>query len=72
MNPLKWKKEYQIALSIAVALGAFLGWLYGLQNVDWMFHHHYWFDYWLAVGKWSALGALIGGALIYVWQLLRT
>ena len=80
MNPLHWKREHQWALGLAVALGAFVvaliayrtinvgmcrSYLYGL-NLACVFR--YW---WGTILFWPFAGALIGGAVVYIRQLLR-
>lgn len=41
MNPLHWKREHQIALVMAIALGAAVGWFIGLREVS-PYGHEYW------------------------------
>ena len=76
MNPREWKREHQIALLCAVALGIIVGTVIGLNRV----HAPGWCPvnwtkcsagYWLAVAAWAAFGGAIGAALIFIRQLLR-
>lgn len=41
MNPLKWKREHQIALACAAALGAVIGAIFGFWYLI-PAHHFYW------------------------------
>jgi hypothetical protein len=86
MNPLLWKREHQIALVCAIALGGLIGMILGFFVTP-----HYvsfrwgklWCDYgynciyllqgyWLLILFWTSIGGLVGGGLVYVRQLLRT
>jgi len=80
MNPLHWRREHQIALAVAAALGAFVGLLYGFNYVrgvpgcswfDTGYCHDAYSAYLRAVLKWPLFGAIIGGGIVYVRQLLR-
>lgn len=86
MNPLDWKREHQIALVGAFAIGAILGLLFALQMLDtytgfrwgalWCARRGY--DcfyllngYWLRATLSACLGGLIGAGIVYIRQLLR-
>lgn len=74
MNPANWKREHQVALCIAIALGAALGGLTlylatgaGSPTLDvWL-----WRRSWPELILWPAMGAIIAGGIVYVHQLLR-
>ena len=75
MNPLNWKREHQIAFLCAAALGCLLGLVAGFQWVrpNGHFEINYLpLGYWLLLMFWATLGGLIGAAVIYIRQLLRT
>ncbi len=86
MNPLLWKREHQIALICAVAVGTLVGLTVGVSATpDYVSFRwgRLWCDfsyscvyllqgYWLLIGFWAALGAVVGGTPVYVWQLLRS
>jgi hypothetical protein len=86
MNPLEWKREHQIALACAVALGCLVGMIAGLLvTPDYVSFRwgKLWCNYgytcvyllqgyWLFILLWISLGAVVGAALVYVRQLLRT
>ncbi len=73
MNPLAWRREHQVAL----LLGAVIGIAVGLV-VDLIYHspgHYgtYGEVVWSYSGfRWGGLGAIVGGAIIYVRELLHT
>jgi len=60
MNPVRWKREHQIAFLVAIALGGTIGIVVGLQRAGPS-----------ASVLWGAVGALMAGAGAYVRQLLR-
>jgi hypothetical protein len=71
MNPLKWRREHQVALVlgalIGVAVGLAIGFIYNGVHYVTLFP-------WLAGGsalRWGVFGALVGGATIYMRQLLH-
>jgi hypothetical protein len=86
MNPLEWKREHQIALACAAAIGGVAGLIFGLARTnayDYSTWGKLWCEreysciyllngYWLKVIFWTALGGSIGAALIYIRQLLRS
>jgi H+/Cl- antiporter ClcA len=85
MNPLEWKREHQIALLCAIALGCFSGFIVGLLVLDshtrfrwgalwceWQYSCVYFLNgYWLRVLSCSILGGVSGATLVYIRQLLR-
>jgi hypothetical protein len=87
LDPRQWKREHQIALTCAIALGAVVGIICGVQLTDtytgfrWgalYCAHRDWDCAYLLTGyrlqliEWMALGGLVGAALVYIRQLLRT
>jgi hypothetical protein len=60
VNPLRWKREHQIAFWVAVGLGGSMGIAVGLQRVGPS-----------APVLWGVVGAVMAGAGAYVRQLLR-
>jgi len=75
MNPANWKREHQVALCVAVVLGAALGalTLYLATNTSgspidlWL-----WRRSWTELALWPVMGAIIAGGIVYVHQLLRS
>lgn len=77
MNPLTWKREHQIALACAIALGLFVGVIAGLRIVDygnysswyfWCVHRglqHCTYGYSWYPGYWLLVGVwgVIGGLI---------
>lgn len=75
MNPLWWKREHQIALAAAAALGLVIGLTWGLHHVHYRMFPDFWRSdgtYWLSVGAWGLFGGAIGAAFVYIRQLLRS
>jgi hypothetical protein len=85
MNPLDWKREHQIALIIAIGLGAMVGCTFGAMvtpsyvSFKW---GQLWCDYgyqcvyllqgyWLLILFWTVLGGSMGGGNVYIRRLLR-
>jgi hypothetical protein len=73
MNPLNWSREHQIALCVAALIGAVLGYL--VYSAGWG-EGAVPFGNWL--GRlfdgpiwWALFGAGIGGAIIFVRNLLH-
>ena len=66
MNPLNWKREYQIALFVAAIFGFCIGIYAGVRSVD--PHTNL---YLLQVGLWGAGGCVLGAAGGFLRQLLR-
>lgn len=77
MNPLNWKREHQVALSIAAVIGAVLGILIGYlvyaiaQGADGAMSFGRWLEYsiWAAALLWAIVGALIVGGSAYMQRL---
>jgi hypothetical protein len=67
MNPLRWKREHQIAFLGATVVGACIGIFAGIRQVEPFANL-----YWLWVGLWGAGGAVLGAAGAFIRQLLRT
>lgn len=86
LNPMTWKREHQIALMLAIAIGCIGGVLVGLYSTEtyssfrwgalWCEGRYSCFyllnGYWLKITLWASLGAAIGAALVWIRQLLRT
>lgn len=86
MNPLEWKREHQIAFVCAIGLGCLVGILVGFAETETYTSFRWgtlWCErqyscvyllngYWLKIILWTALGGLIGAALVYIRQLLRS
>ena len=86
MNPLAWKREHQIALVCAIALGCLIGMIFGVFVTpryvsfrwgklwcDYSYNCTYFLQgYWLLIVLWTFIGGLVGCGLVYVRQLLRT
>lgn len=82
MNPLKWKREQQVALLLFMIAGVPLGVAYGYlayatgigaqsspyQFSEWLFP---WWGHYSHLG-WAAAGASISGILAYASKLLRS
>jgi hypothetical protein len=81
MNPLKWKREHQIALLIGAGIGLIFGLIFSLYVVtDRATEFDYWPGdgrlhslhlYWLAVLIVALAGSAIGAAAVYAAQLMR-
>ena len=79
MNPLNWKREYQVALGIAAVIGAVLGILTGYlvyaiaQGADGAMSFGRWLEHsiWAAALLWAIVGALIVGGNAYMQRLFR-
>jgi hypothetical protein len=79
MNPLRWKREHRIAFFCAAALGCLVGLVVGIQHVSPGEHpltkldqFYLPLEYWMLLALWAALGGVVGAAIIYIRQLLRT
>jgi hypothetical protein len=66
MNPLRWKREHQIAFFGAAAFGACIGIFVGVRQVEPSANL-----YWLGVGLWGAAGAAMGASGAFIRQSLR-
>ena len=79
MNPLKWKREHQVELSIAVVVGAVLGVLIGYliyanaQSAGGAMSFGRWLVYsiWAAALWWAIVGVCIVGGGVYVRRLFK-
>jgi hypothetical protein len=80
MNPLRWKREHQIALLGAAIIGAIVGFIFGIHEADpygkifkhFGYYGYTWVDtYWIVVALWSLFGACMVSGAIYVFQLSR-
>jgi len=87
LDPRLWKREHQVALACAVALGVSIGLVCGIQLTDtytgfrwgalYCPHGEYSCSYLLtgyrlAIIEWMTGGGIAGAALVYIRQLLRT
>jgi Mg/Co/Ni transporter MgtE len=72
MNPLAWRREHQVALLLGGVLGAVIalvvGFMYRGLNYGTLSSELFWS--WSTI-RWGVLGALLGGFMIYVRQLLH-
>jgi len=72
MNPLDWKREHQVALAVAAAIG----FVCGLVFADFQ-PGHLWHRLWRngdcfpIVMGWALLGAALGGGVAYARQLFK-
>jgi hypothetical protein len=82
MNPLDWKREHQVALAVAAAIGVVGGLMVayfmprlGMSSsspisydgtISFLFFRPY-----ITVLGWAFLGAILGSAVVYVCQLLK-
>jgi hypothetical protein len=77
MNPLSWSREHQLALPIAAVIGAALatvlgylvyaaGWEVGAVPFESWLRRLFGGPIW-----WALFGAVIGGAIVFVCNLLR-
>jgi hypothetical protein len=64
MNPLHWKREHQIAFFGAAVAGAFVGFFAGIRQVGSSAN-----IYWLLVGIWGVVGAVVAAAGAFIRQL---
>jgi prolipoprotein diacylglyceryltransferase len=74
MNPLQWRREHQVALLLGIVVGIALGFVTGYMHHDVHFENPGQFSSYLTGGsaiRWGVLGALIGGTIIYMRQLLH-
>ena len=73
MNPLQWRSQHQVALLLGIVVGIALGFVTGYMHNNIHLHDGS-FSKYLTGGsalRWSVFGALVGGTIIYVQQLLR-
>lgn len=80
MNPLKWKKEHMAALVLTTIIAGGIGLAHGVHQ-----HPTIYYDPALATESYAAaamrvwlkrlesagIGAALGGAVIYIWRLMR-
>ena len=74
MNPLQWRSKHQVALLLGVVVGIALGFVTGYMHNNIHFENAAAFSTYLTGGsalRWGVFGALIGGAIIYIQQLLH-
>ena len=85
MNPLEWKREHQIALAGALAVGCLIGMIFGFfvtptyvsfrWGAIWCERTYYCIyllqGYWLLICFWTSLGGIVGASIIYMVQLMR-
>ena len=74
MNPLQWRSEHQVALLLGVVVGIALGFVAGYMHHDIRIDNTAAFSNYLTKGsalRWGVFGALIGGTIIYIRQLLH-
>ena len=74
MNPLQWRREHQVALLLGVVVGIALGFVTGYMHHNIHFENAAAFSSYLTGGsalRWGVFGALVGGTIIYIQQLLR-
>jgi hypothetical protein len=79
MNPAKWPRDHQVALLIALVIGAVTGILVGYvihavgSGADGSVSFNYWLKRPFRNGGvwWSLLGAAMGGGLIYIRRMTR-
>jgi uncharacterized membrane protein YeaQ/YmgE (transglycosylase-associated protein family) len=71
MNPLTWRREYQVALVLGVVLGIVLGLVVGFMHGGARYET---LDRWTLESRfrWAILGAFVGACVIYIQRLLRT
>jgi hypothetical protein len=78
MNPLRWKREHQVALAVAALIGAFVGPLVGYalyaagSGAEGAIGLNYWFTG-RRIGNllWAIPGAAIGAGIVYALRLAR-
>jgi hypothetical protein len=74
MNPLQWRRKHQVALLLGVVVGIALGFVAGYMHHDIRFENAAAFSTYLMGGsalRWGIFGALIGGTITYIQQLLH-
>ena len=74
MNPLQWRSRHQVALLLGVVVGIALGFVTGYSHHNIHFENAAEFSSYLTGGsalRWGVFGALVGGTIIYIQQLLR-
>lgn len=74
MNPLQWRSEHQVALLLGVVVGIALGFVAGYLHHDIRIDNTAAFSSYFMKGsalRWGVLGALVGGTIVYIQQLLH-
>jgi hypothetical protein len=74
MNPLQWRSGHQVALLLGVVVGIALGFVTGYMHHDIHFENAAALSIYLTKGsplRWGVFGALVGGTIIYIRQLLH-
>ena len=74
MNPLRWRSKHQVALLLGVVVGIALGFVTGYMHHNIHFQDGALFSSYFTGGsalRWGVFGALIGGTIIYIQQLLH-
>jgi hypothetical protein len=75
MNPLYWKREYQVALVVSFLIGGSIGVIIGyLMYAVYAAEHAMPLSGWLdaeAIAGWGLFGGAIGAAALYVRHLMR-
>ena len=74
MNPLQWRSTHQLALLLGVVVGIALGFATGYMHHNIHFENAAEFSHYLTGGsglRWGVLGALVGGTVIYIRELLH-
>jgi hypothetical protein len=66
MNPLRWKREHQIAFLVSALFGAGIGIFVGLRQVEPSSEL-----YWLHVVLWGAAGSLLAAVGAFIRQMVR-
>ena len=78
MNPLRWKREHQLALVVAALIGLIVGEVVGFALTGagerfgaWL-EESFWYHYITFGGfMWGIFGAIIGAAIVYTANLIR-
>ncbi len=74
MNPLQWRSAHQVALLLGVVVGIALGFVTGYMHHNIHFENAAEFSSYLTGGsalRWGVFGALVGGIIVYIQQLLH-
>lgn len=73
MNPLNWRRPHQMALLLGVVLGIALGFITGYMHEN-VHYANPTFSLYLTGGsafRWGLFGAIVGGTVIYIQQLMH-
>jgi hypothetical protein len=74
MNPFQWRREHQVALLLAAIVGAALGFIIGYMHHNVRYEDATAFSLYLTAGsafRWCVFGALIGGTVVYIRELMH-